>query len=168
MTPPRRPAGPRGRKAVDEIERRLTDLFGPLTGRAGAAVDGLRNVVDRLERDADTRGDGETVGPGVEAGTDLGGRDLASGPAPQARRPSLTIREANGVWTVEAEVPGVARPDLSLSASGRTLTVEASGRRRYAFSAEAPRPVTVDEIEIALEHGLLTLSLPFDRTGRRP
>lgn len=136
-------------------------MFGnnwPLTGR----LDALRREMDRLW-------DGFGVG-------------LARGPfAPLAALPALNVWDAGDAICVEAEVPGVRKEDLEVTAMGNELSVK--GRRRLPEgthtyhrqergAGEFTRVLTLacdvkpDQVEAVLDHGVLTIRLPKAEAAR--
>ena len=116
--------------------------------------------------------------------------DRYFGPAPTAaaaaaaaaaatpRSPALDVSESEHGYTVNLEVPGVAKEDVKVSIDGRRVTVQAESARsvgpnegdrivyreravkRYARSFTLPLEVEQAESSAKLEHGVLTLTLP--------
>jgi HSP20 family protein len=95
--------------------------------------------------------------------------------------PSLDLLEEPGVYVVELDMPGVSLQDLSISVTGRVLTL--SGRRAIvrdyaaahirvrerwsgAFnrSLELPGPVDGERLTATLHEGILRIVLPRRRT----
>ncbi|HEX6198655.1 MAG TPA: Hsp20/alpha crystallin family protein, partial [Thermoanaerobaculia bacterium] len=86
-----------------------------------------------------------------------------------------------GAYVLSAEIPGVAREDVDLSAEGRRL--ELSGRRplptdrtfaqmersygpfRRVF--ELPAPIDADAVSAELSRGVLTVTVPKQPPGRK-
>ena len=98
--------------------------------------------------------------------------------AAAARSPALDVSESERGYTVNLEVPGVAKEDVKVSIDGRRVTVQAESARsvgpnegdrivyreravkRYARSFTLPLEVEQAESSAKLEHGVLTLTLP--------
>jgi len=96
------------------------------------------------------------------------------------RSPALDVAESDRAYTVNLEVPGVAKEDVKVSVEGRRVTVSAktqtseerkddSGdrivyreRSATSYSRSFTLPVEVEQAEsqAKLEHGVLTLTLP--------
>lgn len=112
------------------------------------------------------------------------------------RSPALDVAESNLAYTVQLEVPGVAKEDVKVTVEGRRVTVQAKHevdeersekkldekksrentdrivyRERFAtsYSRSFTLPVEVDQAEsqAKLENGVLTLTLP-KRNARVP
>ena len=100
--------------------------------------------------------------------------------ASAARSPALDVAESDSAYTVQLEVPGVAKQDVKVSVEGRRVTVsaqtqasteqkeEGSDRIVYrersatSYSRSFTLPVEVEQAEsqARLEKGVLTLTLP--------
>lgn len=110
-------------------------------------------------------------------GTQLGRlfEDLWPGRDVQATVPSGDLAESDDAFTLELDVPGVAKKDLTIDVSGRRVTVhgerrvtERTGVVRHStrltgtFDFETMLPVAIDESQATaeLDHGVLTLHLP--------
>ena len=94
-------------------------------------------------------------------------RRPGSGPMP------INVYEEDGIFTVEAALPGVTPDDLEVSCSDNVLTIRARAEvseREYLHqelrSSDYLRQITLpgdcrfDEAEAAIEHGLLTVRVP--------
>ena len=101
--------------------------------------------------------------------------------APATRSPALDVAETERAYTVQIDLPGVAKDDVKIAIEGRRVTVEAAAVRSTEKQAEkkdgervlyAERsaasyarsftlPVEVDQAESSarIEHGVLTLQL---------
>ncbi|MEY3251690.1 MAG: hypothetical protein RL227_663 [Pseudomonadota bacterium] len=96
-----------------------------------------------------------------------------------ARSPALDVAESERAYTVQLELPGVAREDVRVSIEGRQVSVQAQVQRQderknggerivyrersaASFSRSFTLPAEVDQAEAGarLEHGVLTLTLP--------
>ena len=114
---------------------------------------------------------------------------------PAPRTPALDVAESDLAYTVQLEVPGVAKEDVKVTVEGRRVSVQAqheadaeggqkteagkpqeSGERivyrervATSYSRSFTLPVEVDQAEsqAKLENGVLTLTLP-KRTARVP
>jgi HSP20 family molecular chaperone IbpA len=176
------------RAALDGIDIRLGDLFGDL----GAA---LTEMIERL--DAGTDGEVRRVhefdtarGPiraqagirirmgGIEAGR--GGRDpsrpTAAEPpraaAPPGRAPARPIHadivDDGEIWSLTADLAGVAQEDLALSIAEGELVIAAEARnRRYADRVPVPPGTEVAHLRISLQNGILEIEAP-SAAGARP
>jgi len=100
----------------------------------------------------------------------------AGAPEMRTLTPAVDILEDEGGITVKADLPGVARNDLTIRVDGDTLTVEgamslgeapnlgavyaevrlAHFRRSFVLS----RDLDTERIDAALKDGVLTLSVP--------
>ncbi len=102
----------------------------------------------------------------------------AGSDAAAARTPALDVAETERSYTVQLDMPGVAKDDVKVSVEGRRVTVEAAaagpetpndGERvvyrertaiRYARSFTLPLALDPAETTARLERGVLTLTLP--------
>ena len=88
----------------------------------------------------------------------------------------INVYEEDGIFTVEAALPGVTPDDLEVSCSDNVLTIHARAQvadREYLHqevrSSDYLRQITLpggcrfDEAEAAIEHGLLTVRVPKAR-----
>jgi HSP20 family protein len=96
--------------------------------------------------------------------------------APSGWVPAVDLHETDARYVLTAELPGVARPDISVQAAGDRLTIEGtrhtrSGRaERFAcverghgpFSRtfQLPHPVDAAGITADLTDGVLTVTVP--------
>ncbi|HEX7643427.1 MAG TPA: Hsp20/alpha crystallin family protein [Burkholderiaceae bacterium] len=102
----------------------------------------------------------------------------ASGTASAHVSPRINIRESAAAYTVEAELPGVAKENVNISVDGKLVKIEAEVKRNTErvegetvvfaerstekFSRSFKLGVEVDDSKSAakLENGVLTLTLP--------
>jgi HSP20 family protein len=110
------------------------------------------------------------------------------GNAPEARqRPSgsaaVNLWEKDDAWMVEIELPGVAAEDVDLSVVDDELTISVERpeldtegatyfrrerpRGSYARTLQLPAAVDAENVEAALTHGVLTVTLPKADAARR-
>lgn len=105
----------------------------------------------------------------------FGGPHRAETPA--TRSPALDVAESERAYTVQLDLPGVAKDDVKIAIEGRRVTVEAATLRSdekkdgervlyaersvasYARSFTLPMDVDQAESSAKLEHGVLTLQL---------
>jgi HSP20 family molecular chaperone IbpA len=168
-----------GREAIEEIDRRLGGLLGPLT-------EGLTKIVEAAEKAQAASGAREmTVDTGkgpmrfragysVRVGG-LGGtsewsseRDPAepvstakpkpAEPAPV--EPIVDVFDGPEGWSLTADMPGVGLDDLTVRVAGGVVSVTADGARRYRVETEAPAWLTVEALERRLTNGVLELTAP--------
>ncbi|MEO1362906.1 MAG: Hsp20/alpha crystallin family protein [Pseudomonadota bacterium] len=59
-----------------------------------------------------------------------------------------------------ADLPGVARDDLSLAADGTHLEVTTSGARLFEARVDLGKPFDLEGIDTQLHNGVLTLNIP--------
>ncbi len=181
--------GPKGREAIEEIDRRLGGLLGPLT-------EGLSKIVEAAEKAQEASGAREmTVDAGkgpmrVRAGYSvrvggLGGAGGVSGerdpaepvsagraaegaaraPRPTPIEPIVDVFDGPEGWSLTADMPGVGLDDLTVSAGNGRVTVETAGARRYRIETEAPDWVTAGALARRLTNGVLELSAPRPETA---
>lgn len=102
-------------------------------------------------------------------------------PLPQSIR--LDVKEAGDAYTVQAEMPGVARDDIQVTVEGNVVTLKAEVRQqdsqtadektlrseRYfgsvARSFQLPADIDSDKAKARFENGVLTLTLPKKQGG---
>jgi HSP20 family molecular chaperone IbpA len=175
-----------GRAAVDGVDAGLGTLLGTL----GAA---LSEVIGRLDQGGagEVRRDFEVEtdrGPlraqaGIRVrmgGFDTGWRDPADArePAPvragaaapegDARPIATEIVDDGTVWRLTADLPGVARKDLSIMVEHGMLVLSAAGRgRRYSDRFAVPHGTGPEDLRVSLRHGVLEIEAP-SAEARRP
>jgi HSP20 family molecular chaperone IbpA len=73
----------------------------------------------------------------------------------------LGIEEDDQSWTVNLDVPGVAKEHLNVSVSGNKVLVETSGdaKRHYKFAYQLPGQIDAEQAEARLNDGVLKLRL---------
>ena len=170
--------GPTGRAAIEEIDRRLGGLLGPLT-------EGLARIADAAEQAQAAAGAREfTIDTGkgpmrLRAGYSVrvgglggtaeasSGRDPAAPvhepkakPKPAAIEPAVDVFEDAQGWSLTADLPGATLDALSLSLDAGMLTLETTGSRLYRASVEVPGWLTLAAIDRRLANGVLELSAP--------
>ena len=164
-----------GRAAIEEIDRRLGGLLGPL-------AEGLAKVVDAAEKAQGGRSDATVQtsrGPvsvrsgltvrvgGLAGGGDAApaGRDPAqpthAEPRPAAPQPvpepPHDVFETATEWSLTADLPGAAEADLAWALEDGTLSVETTGARRWRLSAPTPDWLRADILEPRLSNGVLEM-----------
>jgi HSP20 family protein len=103
-------------------------------------------------------------------------------PAPLADAgfdPAFDVSEAEGAWTVRAELPGVAPEEVEVSVTGNVLTIRGEkkqesqplGRseRRYGKfvrALEFPTDLDGGKVEARSKNGVLTVTLPKAEASR--
>ena len=165
-----------------QIENGLTGLFGALgdaiTEMMARLEDGTSATVERSQTLDSTKGPIRVhAGVRLRAGGLAGGNGAQGAPRPvNPDRPKTTpgkdltpgasrsigydILEDAQVWILTAEVPGVARKDISIDVEGETLLIRTSGARRYHADVPLQEPCDPAEIRPTLRNGILTLTIP--------
>ena len=107
-----------------------------------------------------------------------------AGAPPGGWSPAADVVETDGAFVLSIELPGVARSDVELTATGgEARRLEISGHRplppgasfarmersygRFRRSFDLPAAIDVDALSAQLEHGVLTVTAPKRPTGRR-
>lgn len=100
-------------------------------------------------------------------------------PALGGRSPVVDVREADGKYVIEAELPGVTEKELKLELKNGSLTLSTEKKEEkgdkdkagtwirrersdsyYSRSFELPEDADGDKIEAVFKDGLLTVELP--------
>jgi HSP20 family protein len=96
--------------------------------------------------------------------------------------PLVDIEETDDAYVVEAELPGVNREDVDVELVGNELaitgeikererkgTIRRKTRRtgRFDYRVSLPDQVDAENIDAALEHGVLTLRVPKSERAQR-
>jgi len=93
------------------------------------------------------------------------------------KAPAIDVREKEGRYIIEAELPGIAEKDLAVELKDGLLTISAKSeeekkdestkwlrreRRSYSFkrSFELPEDADGEKIEARLKDGILSIELP--------
>lgn len=143
-------------------------------GWLGSLVRGLTRALERLDEMTEPDGDGRqgAVGFQVRAATDGSPpstrpirpveREVDEGEVAEIRAVELDVfPEADHVLVV-AELPGVAREQLSWTVHGDLLQLEATADdRTYRAEALLPGSVQADGVHLGLRNGILELRLPW-------
>lgn len=105
-------------------------------------------------------------------------KPLHGDPLPTAAQIKIDVKESGGAYTVQAEVPGVAKEDINVSIDGNVITLSAEVKQhdsqsegekvlrteRYygAVSRSFQLPVDIDQAaaKAKYDNGVLTLTLP--------
>lgn len=105
-------------------------------------------------------------------------KPLHGDPLPTAAQIKIDVKESGGAYTVQAEVPGVAKEDINVSIDGNVVTLSAEVKQhdsqsegekvlrteRYygAVSRSFQLPVDIDQAaaKARYDNGVLTLTLP--------
>jgi HSP20 family molecular chaperone IbpA len=180
--------GPTGREAIEEIDRRLGGLLGPLT-------EGLSKIVEAAEKAQDASGAREmTVDTGngpvrFRAGYSVrvgglggsaewsserdpaepvskGADEAAAAPEKPVVEPLVDVFDGPEGWSLTADMPGVGLDDLSVTVADGRITVAAAGARRYRIETDAPGWLTAEALSRSLTNGVLELTAP--RLGDAP
>ena len=97
-------------------------------------------------------------------------------PAPLADAafdPALDVSEAEGAWTVRADLPGVAPEEVEVSVTGNVLTIRGEKKResespgrsersygKFTRTLEFPTDLDGGKVEARSKNGVLTVTLP--------
>jgi HSP20 family protein len=105
-------------------------------------------------------------------------------PAADAASPALDVIETPQHWSVQVDLPGVAKEDVKIEIDGKRVSVEAEVRKeatrgegdrvvhrertvaRYARSFSLPAEVDQSESGAKLDSGVLTLTLAKKRPAQ--
>lgn len=89
--------------------------------------------------------------------------------------PLADVSEADDAYTVEIDVPGVRREDISIDLVGSELAVTGELKEkervgllrrrtrrtgRFSYRVALPDQVDADKVEASLDHGVLTIRVP--------
>ena len=104
-------------------------------------------------------------------------RPLHGDPLPSPAQIKVDVKEANGAYTVQAEIPGVSKDDIHVTLDGNTVTLSAEVKQedsakkdekvlrseRYfgsvSRSFQLPQDIDRDESKAKFENGVLSLTL---------
>lgn len=95
----------------------------------------------------------------------------------------MDVKESPEAYTIEAEVPGVAKEAIHVKVDGNTVTVQAEVKQACSQSGESclrseryygavsrsmslPAPINSQQAQAHYEHGVLTLKLPKSSPSR--
>lgn len=78
---------------------------------------------------------------------------------PAAR--GVQVESTEQGWTLNLDVPGIAREDLGVGIEGQVVRIEtrAEAKRQYKAAYELPQEIDAGASEAKLENGVLTLKL---------
>jgi HSP20 family protein len=165
----------RGRKSEPGIHIDLG--FGDLFKGLGNFLDVVSELVDKAEEIKEKQGEfvvGKTPGGepirgvyGFSIRTAVGGglpkvesfgniRETEKGPVvAETREPLADVFDENGSVLVVVELPGVAESELMLTAEGDILSLNTTGRRRYAKEILLPAAVDPATLTKTYTNGVL-------------
>jgi HSP20 family protein len=76
------------------------------------------------------------------------------------RKPLIDVFDTDKAVQIVAEMPGIEKEDVELSAEGRDLEIRASrGDRRYHELVELPADVDIDSAKASYKNGVLDITL---------
>ncbi len=76
------------------------------------------------------------------------------------RRPMVDVFDGDKTVQVVAEMPGIEKADVELSAEGRNLEIKAAhGDRRYHELVDLPADVDIDSARATYKNGVLDITL---------
>ncbi len=76
------------------------------------------------------------------------------------RKPLVDVFDTEKTVQIVAEMPGIEKQDVELSAEGRELEIKASrGDRKYHEFVEMPADVDVDSAKASYKNGVLDITL---------
>lgn len=163
--------------AAKQIDEGLGGLFGALNEALGEMVarleDGTSGAVER-DLTFDTEKGPVRAQAGVRlrmGGMDVNtatsapkpvnpGRTKPKAPDPVPRTLSYDIFEDEDAWVLTADLPGVSRKDVQLTAEKTRLQIKTNGARQYAGSVDLETTFDVESITPTLRNGILTLRIP--------
>ncbi|MHC1566931.1 MAG: Hsp20/alpha crystallin family protein [Candidatus Syntropharchaeia archaeon] len=83
----------------------------------------------------------------------------------EERKPFIDVIESDDEIRVVAEIPGVEKEDIKLSATETTLDIRASGEKRsYSERVDLPSPVDPESSKASYKNGVLEVVLK--KTGK--
>jgi HSP20 family protein len=73
----------------------------------------------------------------------------------------FNVEQDDKAWTVNLDVPGIAREELSISIEGTIVRIDtkAEAKRKFKAAYELPQDIDADASGAKLENGVLTLTL---------
>ena len=110
-------------------------------------------------------------------------KPLHGDPLPSPTQIKVDVKETDQGYTVQAEVPGVAKEDIQVSVDGNVVTLSAEVKQsdtqasdekllrseRYygsvSRSFQLPADIDRDTAKAKYDNGVLTLTLPKKKTG---
>jgi HSP20 family molecular chaperone IbpA len=153
----------------------LSDVIGQLgQGEAGEVHRDIQLQTDRGPLRAQAGIRVRLGGASMMRHANAGGRDaVRPAPAPQTAAPEVPARPIAAdvvndgkVWLLTADLPGVAREDLSIAVEEGMLIISASGRgRRYVDRIAVPAGTGADDLRISLQNGILEIEAPAEKAG---
>jgi len=76
------------------------------------------------------------------------------------RKPLVDVFDTDKTVQVVAEMPGIEKQDVELSAEGRELEIKAShGERKYHEFVDLPADVDIDSAKASYKNGVLDITL---------
>jgi HSP20 family protein len=96
--------------------------------------------------------------------------------------PAVDVEEADDAWIVEAELPGLKEKDISLELHGTELSISGdiqerkrrgilrrTSRRvgRFDYRVNLPGISETEDVQAALDHGVLTVRVPKPERAKR-
>ena len=169
------------KQAAQDIDVGLNSLFGALGDAIGDMVsrleEGNSGAVTRdhvIETDkgpmrahAGIRVQMGGLGAARSTGDTVQAKPVNPSRPKPARTPAATAKpleydvfEDQNAWIFTADLPGVARDDLSLAAAGTHLDVTTSGTRLFEARVDLGKPFDLEGIDTQLHNGVLTLNIP--------
>lgn len=85
------------------------------------------------------------------------------------RKPLVDVFDTEGTVQIVAEMPGIEKQDVELSAEGRELEIRAAhGERKYHEYVELPADVDVDSAKASYMNGVLDITMnKVKKAGRK-
>lgn len=144
----------------------------------GGFIELLGNMVEQGERHIERSGEFAVKGMGDQAQgvygfsirSGLGGapevrrfgnlRPTAKGPVvANVREPLVDVFDEGDKIIITAELPGVTEEELKVSAKKSVLSLETTGKHRYAKDVPLPSPVDGDTLHQSYRNGILQVTL---------
>ena len=77
------------------------------------------------------------------------------------RKPIVDVFEEEDLLLVQAELPGIGKPDVQIKFKDDVLTISAQGgERRYRKEVLLPRDISLEKMQISCKNGILKIKCP--------
>ena len=152
--------------------------FGGLFKGVGDLIDLISEMAEKGQQVVDKTGEFEVKGLGdkgravygFSVRTGIGGiprverfgnvRATETGPVvAEVREPLVDLFDEEKEFVVVAELPGVAEEELEIELHEDILSLQTSGRRKYAKELLLPSPVKADTLQRTYRNGILEIRI---------